>query len=57
MVIFSKTSCLVFWLRNMENMDLPCSVKGKLGGPSQRRLATSITFSVLQGVGSFLIII
>ncbi|RLN39238.1 uncharacterized protein C2845_PM01G00170 [Panicum miliaceum] len=49
MVVFSKLSCSVFWLRNIENMDLPYSVKGKLGGPSQRRLATSITSSVLQG--------
>lgn len=36
-------------------MDLPCSIKGKLGGPSQRRLATSITSSVLQCVRPFLI--
>ncbi|KAK3148659.1 hypothetical protein QOZ80_3BG0297780 [Eleusine coracana subsp. coracana] len=52
MVIFSKTSCSVFWLKNNENMDLPYSVKGKLGGPSQRRLLTSITSSVLQGIWS-----
>ncbi|PUZ43320.1 hypothetical protein GQ55_9G652300 [Panicum hallii var. hallii] len=52
MVVFSKLSCSVFWLRNIENMDLPYSVKGKLGGPSQRRLATSITSSVLQGIWS-----
>ena len=56
MVVFSKLSCSVFWLRNIENMDLPYTVKGKLGGPSQRRLATSITSSVLQGVCSFLIL-
>ncbi|TVU48714.1 hypothetical protein EJB05_08359 [Eragrostis curvula] len=52
MVIFSKTSCSVFWLKNMDNMGLPYSVKGKLGGPSQRRLATPITSSVLQGIWS-----
>uniref|UniRef100_A0A0E0K7H1 tRNA (guanosine(18)-2'-O)-methyltransferase TARBP1 n=1 Tax=Oryza punctata TaxID=4537 RepID=A0A0E0K7H1_ORYPU len=52
MVIFSKTSCSVFWLRNSEDMDLPSSVKGKLGGPSQRRLATSTTSLVLQGIWS-----
>ncbi|KAF8780329.1 hypothetical protein HU200_001429 [Digitaria exilis] len=52
MVVFSKLSCSVFWLRNIEDMDLPSSVKGKLGGPSQRRLATSITSSVLQGIWS-----
>ncbi|TKV98779.1 hypothetical protein SEVIR_9G583000v4 [Setaria viridis] len=52
MVVFSKLSCSVFWLKNIENMDLPYSVKGKLGGPSQRRLATSITSSVLQGIWS-----
>lgn len=52
MVVFSKQSCSVFWLRSTDIMDLPCSVKGKLGGPSQRRLATSITSSVLQCVWS-----
>ncbi|KAL6847720.1 hypothetical protein ACP4OV_022508 [Aristida adscensionis] len=52
MVVFSKPSCSVFWLRNMENIDLPYSVKGKLGGPSQRRLATSITSTVLQSIWS-----
>lgn len=52
MVVFSKPSCSVFWLRNTDSMDLPCSVKGKLGGPSQRRLATSITSSVLQCIWS-----
>ncbi|KAL5219440.1 hypothetical protein ABZP36_020124 [Zizania latifolia] len=52
MVVFSKTSCSVFWLRNSDDMDLPCSVKGKLGGPSQRRLATSTTSLVLQGIWS-----
>lgn len=50
MVAFSKLSCSVFWFRDVDNKDLPPSNKGKLGGPSQRRLATSITSSVLQGV-------
>lgn len=35
----------------MDEQDLP----PKLGGPSQRRLATSITSSVLQGVCSVLL--
>ncbi|XP_062217146.1 uncharacterized protein LOC133917161 isoform X2 [Phragmites australis] len=52
MVLFSKTSCSIFWLRSVENTDLPYSVKGKLGGPSQRRLSTFITSSVLQGIWS-----
>uniref|UniRef100_A0A453JBG0 Uncharacterized protein n=1 Tax=Aegilops tauschii subsp. strangulata TaxID=200361 RepID=A0A453JBG0_AEGTS len=52
MVAFSKQSCSVFWLKNTDNMDLPCSIKGRLGGPSQRRLATSITSSVLQCIWS-----
>jgi len=55
MVAFSKLSCSVFWFRDVENKDLPHSIKGKLGGPSQRRLATSITSSVLQGVCSVLL--
>jgi tRNA guanosine-2'-O-methyltransferase len=38
----------------VDNKDLPPSIKGKLGGPSQHRLATSITSSVLQGVCSVL---
>jgi tRNA guanosine-2'-O-methyltransferase len=53
MVAFSKLSCSIFWL-DVDNKDLPPSIKGKLGGPSQRRLATSITSSVLQGVCSVL---
>nr|ABF93471.1 RNA methyltransferase, TrmH family protein, expressed [Oryza sativa Japonica Group] len=52
MVIFSRTSCSIFWLRNSEDMDLPSSVKGKLGGPSQRRLPTSTTSLVLQAIWS-----
>jgi hypothetical protein len=56
LVTFSKQSCSVFWLKNKDDMDLPGSVKGKLGGPSQRRLATSVTSSVLQSVCPFLII-
>uniref|UniRef100_A0A804LBT9 tRNA/rRNA methyltransferase (SpoU) family protein n=1 Tax=Zea mays TaxID=4577 RepID=A0A804LBT9_MAIZE len=51
MVAFSKLSCSIFWL-DVDNKDLPPSIKGKLGGPSQRRLATSITSSVLQGIWS-----
>ena len=57
MVVYSKQSCSVFWLKNTDNMDLPCSIKGKLGGSSQRRLATSVTSSVLQCVRPFLIIL
>ncbi|KAL5206832.1 hypothetical protein ABZP36_035041 [Zizania latifolia] len=34
MVVFNKTSCSLFFLRNSDNMDLPCSVKGKLKGPN-----------------------
>ncbi|KAF0930705.1 hypothetical protein E2562_034643 [Oryza meyeriana var. granulata] len=52
MVVFGKTSCSVFWLKNSGDMDLPSSVKGKLGGPSQRRLPTSTTSLVLQGIWS-----
>ncbi|WVZ55051.1 hypothetical protein U9M48_005765 [Paspalum notatum var. saurae] len=52
MVDVGKMSCSVFWSRNTENRDLPYSIKGKLGGPSQRRLTTSITSSVLQAIWS-----
>ncbi|KAJ1299246.1 hypothetical protein BS78_01G517100 [Paspalum vaginatum] len=52
MVVVSKLSFSVFWSRNTENRDLPYSIKGKLGGPSQRRLTTSITSAVLQAIWS-----
>ncbi len=38
----------------MEDVALPSSVRGKLGGPSQRRLSSSTTTAVLQAVLIFL---
>ncbi|KAK9203377.1 hypothetical protein WN943_013631 [Citrus x changshan-huyou] len=51
LVCFSNLSCSIF-LSNiaMEETNLPSSVIGKLGGPSQRRLSFSTTTVVLQAV-------
>ncbi|XP_020081314.1 uncharacterized protein LOC109704964 isoform X3 [Ananas comosus] len=51
LVVFAKSVCpLLLSVDVTEETDLPCSVKGKLGGPSQRRLASFMTSSVLQAV-------
>ncbi|KAK1306093.1 hypothetical protein QJS10_CPA10g01026 [Acorus calamus] len=49
-VSFAKTVCSIFWLRPIVSDVLPPSVRGKLGGPSQRRLASFTTTSVLQAI-------
>ncbi|XP_047325070.1 uncharacterized protein LOC124928866 [Impatiens glandulifera] len=50
-VSFATSSCSVFWSGDlMVDNNLPCSVRGKLGGPSQRRLSSSTTASVLQAI-------
>jgi len=54
LVQFSKQSCSVFWSGVVtEDTALPGAVKGKLGGPSQRRLSVSATSVVLQAVSTF----
>lgn len=40
----------------MKDSQLPGSVKGKLGGPSQRRLSTTLTTLVLQAVYSLYVL-
>lgn len=51
LVSFAQLSCSIFWSRKvMEDTDLPYSVRGKLGGPSQRRLSLSTTTVILQAV-------
>lgn len=37
----------------MKDTTLPSSLRGKLGGPSQRRLSSSTTTAVLEAVGFF----
>ncbi|KAJ6808227.1 uncharacterized protein M6B38_167710 [Iris pallida] len=51
LVAFSKLVSPIFWSFS-ETMDtqLPQSLRGKLGGPSQRRLASSTTSSVLRAI-------
>lgn len=54
LVQFANQSCSVFWYGVVaEASTLPGAVKGKLGGPSQRRLPISATTAVLQAVGTF----
>ncbi|KAL5183937.1 putative methyltransferase TARBP1 [Glycine soja] len=53
LVQFAKQSCSVFWSGVVtEDTALPGAVKGKLGGPSQRRLSVSATTTVLQAMMS-----
>lgn len=56
LVAFACTACSVLWSEdNIEKgSKLPSSIKGKLGGPSLRRLTLSLTSSVLQAVILFL---
>lgn len=56
LVAFSGTASSILWSEDdMEKgSDLPSSLKGKLGGPSLRRLTLSLTPSVLQAVIFFL---
>ncbi|CAA6657139.1 unnamed protein product [Spirodela intermedia] len=54
---FSNSVCSIFWSDPVvKNIDLPSSTKGKLGGPSPRRLPLHITSSVLQALGKDLCI-
>lgn len=43
-------SSSIFWSSMTEETTLPGSVRGKLGGRSQRRLSTSTTTAILQAV-------
>ncbi|XP_020231256.1 uncharacterized protein LOC109811829 isoform X1 [Cajanus cajan] len=53
LVQFAEQSCSVFWSGVVtEDTALPGAVKGKLGGPSQRRLSVSATTAVLQAIMS-----
>ncbi|XP_058084724.1 uncharacterized protein LOC131232481 isoform X2 [Magnolia sinica] len=51
LVSFTKLACSIFWSSpKINDVILPSSIKGKLGGPSQRRLASSTATSVLQAI-------
>ncbi|KAK7386290.1 hypothetical protein VNO78_26419 [Psophocarpus tetragonolobus] len=53
LIQFAKQSCSVFWSGVVtDDTALPGAVKGKLGGPSQRRLSVSATTAVLQAMMS-----
>lgn len=52
-VSFAKSSSSIFWSCLMgDESILPGSVRGRLGGPSQRRLSSSATTSVLEAITS-----
>ncbi|KAK9275857.1 hypothetical protein L1049_023130 [Liquidambar formosana] len=51
LVSFANLSCSIFWSSTVtEDTILPCSIRGRLGGPSQRRLSSSTTTAVLQAI-------
>ena len=50
LVSFANLSCSVFSSGIEMEDSVPGAVKGKLGGPSQRRLSSSSTTAVLQAV-------
>ncbi|KAI7987820.1 putative methyltransferase TARBP1 [Camellia lanceoleosa] len=52
LVAFATSSCSIFLSSMLEDTDLPRSLRGKLGGPSQRRLSPSATTAVLQAIMS-----
>ncbi|KGN55820.1 uncharacterized protein LOC101213211 isoform X2 [Cucumis sativus] len=53
LVSFATMSCSIFWSNvKSDETTLPGSVKGKLGGPSQRRLPSSVATLVLLAVTS-----
>ncbi|KAL2548019.1 tRNA/rRNA methyltransferase (SpoU) family protein [Forsythia ovata] len=53
LVLYAKSSCSIFWSTVVaEDGILPGSITGRLGGPSQRRLSSSVGTSVLQAVTS-----
>ncbi|KAK4844740.1 hypothetical protein QYF36_023863 [Acer negundo] len=53
LVSFGNMSCSIFWSSVVtEDASLPGSIRGKLGGPSQRRLSSSTTTTVLQAIMS-----
>lgn len=55
LVSYAGMSCSIFWSKHMdEGGDFSGSIRGRLGGPSQRRLSSSLTSSVLQAVWSFM---
>ncbi|XP_074269533.1 uncharacterized protein LOC141592672 [Silene latifolia] len=52
LISFAEVSCSIFWADVAFDNELPGSVTGKLGGPSQRRLSSPVTTSVLQAIVS-----
>ncbi|EPS74154.1 hypothetical protein M569_00595, partial [Genlisea aurea] len=53
---FSELSSSIFWMEMPQRVILPDSVRGKLGGPSQRRLPSSLHTSALEAMTSIKIL-
>ncbi|KAK3029857.1 hypothetical protein RJ639_038291 [Escallonia herrerae] len=52
-VSFSILSCSIFWSSMVtEDSSRPSAIRGKLGGPSQRRLSASTSTAILQAITS-----
>ncbi|KAL9246886.1 hypothetical protein vseg_020367 [Gypsophila vaccaria] len=52
LISVAEASCSIFWDDAAVDNELPGSVTGKLGGPSQRRLSSRMRTSVLQAIVS-----
>ncbi|XP_043812569.1 uncharacterized protein LOC110629722 isoform X3 [Manihot esculenta] len=52
LISFASMSCSIFWTSVVKDTTLPSSLRGKLGGPSQRRLSSSTTTAVLEAITS-----
>ncbi|KAJ9556344.1 hypothetical protein OSB04_010958 [Centaurea solstitialis] len=52
LVSYTNESCSVFWSEEAGDTTLPSSIKGRLGGLSQRRLSSSNATAVLQAITS-----
>ncbi|KAF5188699.1 tRNA/rRNA methyltransferase (SpoU) family protein [Thalictrum thalictroides] len=49
-VSYAKLVCSTFWCNPIVDSHLPSSIRGKLGGPSQRRLASRTTTAVMEAI-------
>ncbi|RZC48081.1 hypothetical protein C5167_041028 [Papaver somniferum] len=51
LVLFATSSCSIFWAKPMAGDEiLSCAVTGKLGGPSRRRLSSSMATAILNAI-------
>ncbi|WOG87063.1 hypothetical protein DCAR_0206283 [Daucus carota subsp. sativus] len=51
LISFAQSSCSILWSRvAKDDTDMPSSIKGRLGGRTQRRLSVSTTTVILQAI-------